>query len=476
MSEELGITTKKEENFSEWYVEIIRKSELMDYSDVSGCMIFRPLAYSLWENVKNEVDKRFKEIGIENVYFPIFIPERLLEEEAEHFEGFSPEVAWVTETGSSELDERLAVRPTSEAIMYPTFSKWIRSWRDLPRRYNQWNNAVRWEFKHPTPFLRTREFLWNEGHNMYETEEEVMEDKERILDVYETVQEDFMALPGIMGRKTQKEKFAGAVNSYSIEHLMPDGKAIQGPIYHHDGQNFSEAYDIKFMDKDDEEQYVYQSTYAITTRQLGVMLSIHSDDKGLVIPPKITPKKTVVVPIFNEENREEVVNYAEKIGSKLEDFHIDDREGYTPGWKFNHWELRGVPLRIEIGPNELEDGTATLVRRDNGGRKEISIENLEDEVDKILKKIQNNLYEKAKNFLEENIREVSDYEELWDIIEERGGFVKASWCGKEKCENAIKEETGAKITNIPFKYDKPKEKCIYCGEEGKYYVHFAKTY
>lgn len=478
MSEELGITTKKDENFSEWYQEVIQKSELMDYSQVSGCMIFRPFSYSIWEKIKREVDKRFKTLGIENAYFPIFIPESLLEKEGEHFEGFTPEVAWVTHTGSSKLEERLAIRPTSEAIIYPAISKWIRSWRDLPLKLNLWNNVVRWEFKHPTPFLRTREFLWCEGHNAYKNEEEAMKDKDKVLNAFEEVQEKYMALPGIKGRKTQKEKFAGAVDTYSIEHLFPDGKAVQGPDYHYDGENFSKAYDIKFMDENSKEKYVHQTTYAITTRQIGVMLAVHGDNKGLIIPPKISPIKTVIIPIYKENEKEMVEKYCEKIFSKLKEFEpkIDDRDEYTPGWKFNEWELKGIPLRVEIGSNEVEENKLTVVRRDNNERMEVRFEEVREKVKETLEQIQQNLFEKAKKFLENNTREAKSYEELKAIIENKGGFVKAAWCGEQNCEDKLKEKIGAKITNIPSKYKKPKEKCICCGEKGKYYVHFAKSY
>jgi prolyl-tRNA synthetase len=294
MSEELGLSVKKEENFDKWYIEVILKSGLADYSAVSGCIILRPDAYFMWEQIQRLTDDQFKKVGIQNVYFPLFIPEKFLNKEKEHVEGFSPEVAWVTQTGKSKLDERLAIRPTSETIIYPSFSKWIRSWRDLPMRYNLWNNVVRWEFKHAVPFLRTREFLWNEGHTVFATEEEALAEEKEILGIYKKTTEDLLALPGMLGRKTDKEKFAGAVFSASIEHLMPDGIAIQGPSFHHDGQNFSKSFDITFLDKEKKKQYAWQNTWAISTREIGVMIAVHGDDKGLVLPPRVAPIQVVI--------------------------------------------------------------------------------------------------------------------------------------------------------------------------------------
>lgn len=478
MAKDLGVNTSKDENISEWYQDVIINSGFADYSEVSGCMVYRPLAYSVWNKIKEAVDERFKEIGIENAYFPLFIPESLLEKEKEHFQGFNPEVAWVTETGSSELNERLAIRPTSETIMYESYRNWIKSWRDLPLKLNQWNNVVRWEFKHPTPFLRTREFLWNEGHSVYETEEEALEDKDKILDIYREISEDYMALPGIVGRKSEKEKFAGAVNTWSIEYLLPDGNAVQGPDFHYDGKNFAKAFDITFNDREGEEKHPYQATFAITTRQLGIMVMVHSDDSGLVIPPKLAPTKTVIVPIPADEEYEERINEtAYEVCSRLNECEVDDRENKTPGWKFNEWEMKGVPLRIEIGPNEVEEGTLTLVRRDTQDRTNVDRENIEEEVENILEDIQNNLLKKAREFLEKNIRGTDDYEEFKEIVREKGGFIKAPWCGKKSCEERIKDETTAKITNLPLKYDDPENKtCVRCGEEAEHWAHFAKSY
>lgn len=478
MSEDQGITVTKEENISEWYQEIILKSNLADYSEVSGCMVYRPRAYSIWEKIKNEIDKRFKEIGIENAYFPLLIPESLLEKEKTHFQGFTPEVAWVTHAGESELSERLAIRPTSETVMYESYRKWIKSWRDLPLKINQWNNVVRWEFKHPTPFLRTREFLWNEGHNVYRTKEEALEDRDKILDIYREISEEYMALPGVVGKKTEKEKFAGAEDSWSFEYLLPDGKAIQGPDFHYDGKKFSKAFDITYSGKDKEEKYPHQATYAITTRQLGIMIMMHSDDNGLIIPPKIAPIKTVIVPITAEEEYEEdILDMAYEVAEKLENAKVDDRKNQTPGWKFNEWELKGVPLRIEIGPNEVEENELTLARRDEGGRKTVDKSKVEEEVEETLQKIQDSLLEKARKLRDENTREVESYDEFKRILDEKGGFIKAPWCGETSCEEKIQDETTAKITNIPLEYEETEnEKCIRCGKDAEHWVNFAKSY
>lgn len=338
MSEQEGITVKKSENFDEWYTQVILKSELADYSSVSGCLVFRPTAYAIWEIIQKTVDEDFKKIGVENVYFPLFIPMKLLVKEKEHIKGFSPEVAWVTKAGKTKLDEPLAIRPTSETIMYESYAKWIRSWRDLPLKLNQWNNVVRWEFQHPTLFLRTREFLWNEGHTVFATKAEADAERDQILDIYKKITEEYLALPGIVGRKSDKEKFAGAMESYSIEHLMPDGKAIQGPDFHYDGQNFSKVFDIRFLDKDGKKQYAWQNTWAITTREIGVMIAVHSDDRGLILPPKVALIQAVIVPIIDEKNKASVLDEARKIEDILKNkvrVKLDDRDYYTPGW---HWQ------------------------------------------------------------------------------------------------------------------------------------------
>ncbi len=478
-ADEKGITVKKAENFSEWYTEVLLKSNFIDYTDVSGAMAFRPSAYAMWETLRDFVDREFKAVGIENVYFPLFIPEKHLKKESEHLEGFMPEVAWVTQTGNEKLSERLAVRPTSEAIMYPSFAKWIRSWRDLPMKYNQWNNVVRWEFRHPTPFIRSREFLWNEGHSVYATEQEALAERDIILNIYIKALKEYLALPGIAGQKTDKEKFAGAIASYSIEHIMPDGWAIQGPDWHFDGQNFAKAYGIKFLDIGEKEQYAWQNTYAITTRTIGIAIATHGDDKGLVLPPFLANIQVVIVPILKKGMEEKVLEYAVKLEQELADsckVKIDARDGYTPGFKFNEWELKGIPIRIEVGPKDMEANSVTLVRRDTGEKEIVKTVGLGKKVHETLDAINKNLYETAKKKMLSMIHEVETYGELKNLIEKNAGIVNAPWCNNMKCEDKVKDETGAKITNVPFEQKKKGGKCIVCGSEAKVRANFAKSY
>lgn len=474
-----GITVRKDEDFDEWYTQLIIKAEIADYSPVSGCMVLRPLGYAIWENIVRVTDELFKKIGIQNTYFPIFIPERLLKKEQEHVKGFEPEVAWVTEAGHSKLDERLAIRPTSETIMYEVISRWIRSWRDLPLRLNQWNNVVRWEFRHPTPFLRTREFLWNEGHTIFATKEEAELEREQILGIYKKVTEEYMALPGLIGRKSEREKFAGAEASYSIEHLLPDGKAIQGPDFHSDGQNFARAFEITFIDKNGKRQYAWQNTWALTTREIGVMLATHGDDKGAVIPPRLAPIQIVIVPIIERGAKLKVIREARRIYEFLKGrFRVilDDRDHITPGRKFNEWELKGVPLRIEIGPKDIREKKVVFARRDNGKKHDVPIKGIAEAAEKELNSIQANLLKRAREFLKKNIHNVYSYDEMRSIIKERGGIIVAPWCGSEECEVRIKEETGAKIINIPLKQKGERSRCIYCGKDASIVANFAKSY
>ena len=478
MAAEEGVTVKKS-NFSEWYPQVLIKSGFIDYTDVSGALAFRPSAYATWQAIVEFVDKKFREVGIENVYFPVFIPEKFLKMESDHFSGFVPEVAWVTEAGDSKLGERLAVRPTSETIMYASYSKWVRSWRDLPMRYNQWNNVVRWEFKHPTPFIRNREFLWNEGHTVFATEKEALGERDQVLGIYMKALKDCLALPGILGKKTDKEKFAGAIASYSIEMMMPDGWAIQGPDFHFDGQNFAKAFDIKFLDREGKTDYAWQNTFAISTRVIGIMIATHGDDKGLVLPPKVANIQIVVVPIYKKENQEKVISQARNISKLLSEYRVrlDDREGYSPGHKFNEWELRGVPIRIELGERDIDAKKITVVRRDTGEKTECPETDVKLFVDKLLKDIHDNLYRNAEKFLNESVHRVLTYEEFKITLEKKKGFMHAPWCGNGSCEDKIKEETGAKITNMPFDGQKlTSNKCIYCGKEAKYMANFARSY
>ncbi|NQU78456.1 proline--tRNA ligase [Candidatus Woesearchaeota archaeon] len=482
MAEEknIGLTVKKEENFSEWYQQVIIKSDLADYSCVSGCMIFRPACYSMWEVVQKTVDARFKKMGIQNAYFPLLIPEKLLSKEAEHVEGFSPEVAWVTHAGDSKLDERLAIRPTSETIMYDSYAKWIRSWRDLPLRLNQWNNVVRWEFKHPVALLRTREFLWNEGHTAFATQVAAEAEKEQVLEIYNDFIRDYMALYGVVGRKTEKEKFAGAEYTYAIEHFLPSGKGIQGPDFHHDGQKFAKAFDIKFLDQDGQEQYVWQNTFAITTRMLGVMIGIHGDNKGLVVPPKMAFNKVVIVPIIFGERKDDIIAAADKIREMLSEYEplLDDREGHTPGWKFNEWELKGIPIRIEIGPKDLDAQQAVVVVRDTGEKNFIKINDLKSALPELMEAMHKRLYDKSKELMESSIIDVDDYDSFKQVIKDKR-LVKAYFCGYPECEEHIKTDTGGAGSRcIPSDGENIGEghTCVRCGNSAKCRPIFGKSY
>ncbi|HYC12276.1 MAG TPA: proline--tRNA ligase [Nitrososphaerales archaeon] len=473
-----GITAKKSENFDEWYTQVILKSEIADYSPVSGCLVYRPLGYAIWENIQQATDSEFKAAGIQNTYFPLFIPERLLKKEQEHVEGFAPEVAWVTEAGDSKLDERLAIRPTSETIMYDVVTRWIRSWRDLPLRLNQWNSVVRWEFRHPTPFLRGREFMWNEGHTIFASKEEADAERDQILGIYKRVTEEHLAIPGILGRKTDQEKFAGAEATHSIEHLLPDGKVIQGPDFHSDGQKFSKAFGITFLDRNEEKQFAWQNTFAISTREIGVMLAIHSDDKGAVVPPRLAAIQVVVVPIVNEESKKEVLAEAAKVQRRLsKEFRtrLDDRDQLTPGRKFNEWELKGVPLRVELGPRDLKAGQVVLVRRDTGAKRTAMLSDLEVETRKELDAMQKSLLDRAREFLVKNTHTAATLGELKEALK-KGGVVRIHWCGSRKCEDRLKEETGGKIINIPLDQPGARGACVSCSEKSELVVNFAKSY
>ena len=473
-----GLTIKKE-NFSEWYQQLILKSELADYSSVSGCIILRPASYLIWEKVVAVCDKEFKKIGIQNSYFPLFIPEKAFSKEQEHVEGFIPEVAWVTHAGNTKLNERLAIRPTSEAIMYESYSKWIRSWRDLPLKLNQWNNVVRWEFNNPVPFFRTREFLWNEGHTAFATEKEALAESKEIKRIYEKVVEEFMALPGIYGRKTEKEKFAGAVFSEKLHYYLPNGRVIEGPCFHHDGQNFAKAYDIKFKIESGKENLVWQNTFAISTRMLGAMFAIHSDDKGLVIPPKLAENKIVIVPILFEETKNKVLNEVKIINKELEEFSpiIDDRTDVSPGWKFNEWELKGIPLRIEIGPKDLEKKQVIIAKRNDGKKQTVKISDIKKEVPKLLNEMQNELFKNAEKLLKSNTTKTESKTQLIKNIKEKK-MVLVPMCKSHDCEDILKADTGGAKTLFIHPENPPisKNKCIICEKKADYWVYVGKTY
>jgi len=476
-----GITVKKAEDFSEWYTQVVLKSGMADYAPVKGCMIFREHSYAIWEKIQQIFDGKIKKTGHRNVYFPLFIPESFLKKEAEHFEGFVPEVAWVTVGGNTALEERLAVRPTSETIIHATLGKWIRSWRDLPIKLNQWCNIVRWETKATRLFLRTREFLWQEGHTAHATKEEADKEVMQILNDYKDLMENYLATPVLAGMKTESEKFAGALYTTAVEAMMPDGKALQMGTSHNLGQHFSKVFDIKFLDEQEKECYVWQTSWGITTRMIGALVMIHSDDKGLVLPPKIAPVQVVIVPIpYKGADPELVLAKAKEIFQRLlekgVEVVLDDRSEYTPGWKFNQWELKGVPIRIEIGPRDLKQKQATLARRDTFEKIAVKEEQTVPKVMKLLEEIQNNIFKKAKKSLEESITSVKTYDEFKNVLKEKGGFIRASWCLDSKCEAKIKEETGATIRIVPFEKEKPFSKCINCGGEAKEVVYFARAY
>ncbi len=478
---DMGITVKKSEDFSEWYTQVILKSKLADYAPVKGCMIFRENSYSVWEKIQDIFNDMIRKTGHRNVYFPLFIPEGFLKKEEEHFAGFVPEVAWVTQGGESELEERLAVRPTSETIIYAAYAKWIRSWRDLPIKLNQWCSVVRWETKATKLFLRTREFLWQEGHTAHGTKEEADQEVREILDKYREVMEQYLAVPVMSGVKTENEKFKGALYTLALEAMMPDGKALQMGTSHQLGQNFSKVFDIKFLDQQEKEQYVWQTSWGFTTRMIGAMVMIHGDDRGIVMPPKVAPVQVVIVPIpYRGADPKLIADKSKEIRDILEKRGIvvvlDDRAEYTPGWKFNEWELEGVPVRIEIGPRDLKQKQVTVVRRDTSEKAAVSEAGIVDTILQLLESIQNDLFQRAKKTLEASIRTVKTYDEFKKILLEKGGFLKASWCGDGKCEEKIKDETGATIRVVPFENETPFAHCLYCGGEAKNVVYFAKAY
>jgi prolyl-tRNA synthetase len=478
---DMGVTVKKTEDFSEWYVQLVLKSGMADYAPVKGCMIFREHSYAIWERIQEAFNRKIKKSGHKNVYFPLFIPESFLKKEAEHFEGFVPEVAWVTMGGDTSLEERLAVRPTSETIIYATFGKWIRSWRDLPIKLNQWCSVVRWETEATRLFLRTREFLWQEGHTAHATKEEADQEVMQILEAYRGIMEDYLAIPVLAGKKSEKEKFAGALYTMALEAMMPDGKALQMGTSHNLGQHFSKVFDIKFLDEQEKERYVWQTSWGISTRMIGAVVMVHGDDKGLVLPPRIAPVQVVIVPIpYKDVDAEQIVTKAKQLFENLQEkgteVVLDDRQEYTPGWKFNEWELKGVPIRIEIGPRDLKQRQVTLARRDTHEKIAVKEDETVAVVIDMLEEIQISLFKKAKEFLEQNITTARTFDEFKEILKEKGGFIKASWCANSKCEEEIKEETGATIRVISSENEELFPKCLHCGEKAKEVVYFARAY
>lgn len=473
--------TPKSVDFSRWYVEIIQKAELADYAPVKGMMVIRPYGYAVWENIQSLVDERIKKSGHSNAYFPLFIPESFLQKETEHLEGFAPEVAWVTHGGQEELEERLAVRPTSEAIIGNMYAKWIKSWRDLPVLINQWANIVRWE-KVTRPFLRTTEFLWQEGHTAHESLEEAQEETLMILSLYKEFAENELAIPVVSGKKSEREKFAGALETYAIEAMMSDGKALQMGTSHNLGQQFSKVFNIRFEDRNQKLQYVWQTSWGVSTRLIGALVMAHGDDSGLKFPPSIAPVQVVVVPISVGNWKENVLPLARDIEKKLEKeglrVKLDEREEFTPGWKFSEWEMRGVPLRVEIGPKDIEKKQVVVVRRDTGKKENVAQASMNKKVPEILKEIQKNMFDMALKFQQENTHEVKDYEEFKAIMESKKGFIKAFWCEDKDCEDKIKEETMATIRVIILDQDKKEArgKCVFCQKPAETVAYFGKAY
>lgn len=480
MSKEIGITVKKNEDFSEWYTQVVIKAQLTDYAPVKGLIVLRPYGYSMWEYIKSSVDQKLKATGHENGFLPVLIPESLLSKETTHFAGFTPEVFWVTHSGDTEIGDRLALRPTSETLAYSMYSKWIKSWRDLPLKINFWNSALRAEIKSTKPFLRTSEFLWQEGHTVHATKEEAEGEVASILDIYKRTVEDELAIPVILGKKSEKEKFVGAVYTTTMESIMPDGKALQMGTSHFLGQNFSKPFDVKFLDKQNIETFAWQTSWGVSWRLIGALIMVHGDDKGLVLPPRVAPIQIVIVPIYSSQpDKEAVLKKANELNDILTKkglrTHIDSRDEFTPGYKFNDWEMKGVPLRIEIGPKDLLKNKMVLVRRDSLKKEDLSFDNSEDGIVKMLDEIQGGLFEKAKKILSDRTQNITDLEQFKKEIE-KGMFLYCPWCEDQKCEEIIKESTGADIRVIPFDGKRSNAPCIVCKNPSKTDAIFAKGY
>jgi len=480
MGKELGITIKKNSDFSEWYTQVVLKSELIDYASAKGFIVLRPYGYAIWEKIRDHVDKEIKETGHQNAYFPALIPENLLKKEGKHFKGFVPEVFWITHAGNRKISERLALRPTSETITYDSYSKWIRSWRDLPLLLNFWNTVMRAEIKSTKPFIRTSEFLWQEGHTAHATKEEAEKEVMDILSMYEKLIIEQLAIPVLTGYKSENEKFVGAIYITALESIMPDGISLQMGTSHNLGQNFSKPFNIRFIGSDKKEHYVWQTSWGVSWRLIGAIVMVHGDDKGLVLPPRIAPIQVIIIPIhYNEKDKVIVIKKVKALHNALKKKNIsssiDLREQYTPGWKFHDYELKGIPLRIEVGPRDIDKNEITVVRRDTGERLSIEDKKSVETVPSILENIQSNLLKKAMNILNSKMSTAIDYNEFKKKIEE-GGFIKALWCSENDCETKIKEETGADIRVIPFKQDEKLGKCVHCGNKARKKVYFAKAY
>lgn len=468
--------TDMEKDFATWYTDVVLKAELVDYPPVRGCMVIRPYGYEIWENIQKELDRRFKETGHKNAYFPLLIPESLLNKEKDHVKGFAPEVAWVTQGGEEQLNERLCIRPTSETIICTMYSKWVKSWRDLPVLINQWANVVRWE-KTTRPFLRTTEFLWQEGHTLHSSEDEARKETLKILKIYANFCEEFLAIPVISGQKTEKEKFAGAKETYTIEAMMHDGKALQTGTSHYFGDEFSKAFDIKFQNKEGKEEYCYETSWGVSTRMIGGIIMTHGDNRGLKLPPRIAPIQVIVIPIAMQ--KENVISRAMDLTEFLKQnfrVEIDGREEYTPGYKYNYWEMKGVPIRLEIGPKDIENNQCVLVRRDTGDKEIVSLDGVGDQINQMLNDIHNTMLLRAFENRQSRTFTASNIEELKNIYDNKQGFVKAMWCGDRACEEKMKEDFGVTIRCIPFEQEKLGDKCVCCGRPASKMIYLGKQY
>ena len=468
--------TNIDEDFTQWYTDIVLKAELADYAETKGCIAIRPYGYAIWENIQKYADQKFKETGVENVYLPVLIPEKLLELEKDHVEGFAPEVAVVTKAGNKDLEENYIIRPTSETMFSSLYSKWVHSWRDLPMNYNQWCNVLRWE-KETRPFLRSREFLWQEGHTIHETAEEAEARTKMMLDIYVDVAENLLALPVLKGVKTESEKFAGAEYTYTIETLMHDGRALQSGTSHYFGQKFSKPFNVKFQNRDGKEEYVYQTSWGISTRFIGAIIMAHGDNRGLKLPPRVAPIQAVIVPIA--QHKEGVLDRANELLKELsKDYRVklDDRDQVSPGFKFNDWEMRGVPVRIELGPRDIENNKCIVVRRDTSEKIEVSLDELHTKLNEILEEIQTNMFNMVKENTIKRTTIAMNMEEFKHNLEVNQGYIKAMWCGDADCEEKIHDETGAKSRCIPFNEEHLSDVCVCCGKPAKYMVYWGRQY
>jgi prolyl-tRNA synthetase len=480
LTKEIGITVKKSLDFSDWYTQCVLKSGIADYSPSKGFIILRPYGYAIWEIIREILDEELKKTGHKNGFLPVLIPESLLTKEKEHFDGFLPEVFWVTKSGDCDLGEKLAVRPTSETLAYSMFSKWISSYRDLPLKLNFWNSALRAEIKSTKPLIRNSEFLWQEGHTAHTDENEANKEVRMILNIYKKLIEEYLAIPTLSGFKTDKEKFVGAKYTTCLESAMADGKALQMATSHHLGQNFSKPFEIKFLDKDTTEQYVWQTSWGISWRIIGAIIMVHGDDKGLILPPKISPTQVIIVPIYKDESKTVVKQKAYELEQKLKDSQIrvqtDDRDEFTSGWKFNDWEMKGVPLRANIGPRDIQENQVELIRRDTKERFYVKEKEVVNQTLSMLESIQSNMFDNAKTLLQRSTRYAKTLEELQTVLDSTGGFVTCSWCGKRDCEDLIKEKTTADIRIVPFNPKNNISSCIGCGNQETIEVYFGRAY